>query len=132
MKLFRNLRLLTGQWSPFFLFTKNKLLRNSPGSDFTCWIATCPQNLLYFWIYLGQRNFVTPYNGQKIQILGLFFPIFWIKFLSYFIACGACLTLTWKRFLTKGCPFDLSNLWNVEVRWFSFSYHSAFVFVALF
>ena len=33
MKLLKNLTFITGRWPPSFLLIKNKLLRNSPGSD---------------------------------------------------------------------------------------------------
>ena len=95
MKLFQNLRFITGRWHPFFLLTKSNLLGNSPGSDFTIWIAPflsisfifefiCN---LSFWFTLA--NWGAPYwNGVwekrilKPWTMGKIFTS-WVNF-SYF------------------------------------------------
>ena len=91
MKLFRNLRFITGRWPLSFLFTKNKVLRNSPSSDLAL-SSTFPLFLNLFVtspfgspLLIGEdhtemgferKEFWNPAQWKKYSHLELIFPNF--------------------------------------------------------
>ena len=73
------------------------------------------------------------HSWQNTHILSYFFLIFWIKIYS------SCQWILSRFDMEKVSdqkmyfwPVYMQKLWSVEVRWFYYSYHAAFVFVALF
>ena len=116
--MLKNLIFITGWWPPSFLLTKNKLLRNSPSSDFTCWIAPF-LNISFiseFICNLSSRftlaNWGGPYwNG--VWEKGIFWnPAQWTKY--------SHLELIFLNFLNKilvFLPVELASLWPGKNFW---------------
>ena len=93
MKLFRNLRFITGRWPPSFLFNKNKLSKNSPvlispvelhlSSTFTLFLNLFVTFLLGSPLLIGEdqtemgfgrKEFWNPALWTKYSYLELIFP----------------------------------------------------------
>ena len=103
-------------WRRSFLFTKNKLLRNFPGSDFTCWIAPF-LNISFLNLFVTFPPGSPLLIGEDHTEMGsgrkeFWNPLQWTKYLH--------LELIFLNFLNKILVFlavEPVSLWHGEGFW---------------